>query len=169
VSTVVHHSTYSFVPVASDADQDVLTFSINNMPSWASFDSASGALTGAPSAVDLGTYAGITIDVSDGTASATLAPFAIEVVAVATGTLTISWQAPTENADGSPLIDLAGYRVRWGWHTGMYPNEVYVGNPSLTRLVMDNLVPAEYFIVITAVDVSNNDSTVSNEARGTVN
>src|SRR5690349_10457697 len=36
---------YRFIPSASDADNDALTFSITGMPTWASFDAASGALT----------------------------------------------------------------------------------------------------------------------------
>jgi len=73
---------YSFVPTASDMDGDTLTFSISNPPAWASFDSATGALTGTPGNDDVGSTAGIVITVSDGELSASLAAFNIEVVNV---------------------------------------------------------------------------------------
>ena len=69
---------YSFTPTASDADNDALTFTIANKPSWATFNTATGALTG--TAVT-GTYTGITISVSDGTDTVSLAPFTITVAA----------------------------------------------------------------------------------------
>lgn len=72
---------YSFVPVATDIDADKLTFSILNKPSWASFNAATGALTGTPAKADAGTTNGIVISVSDGTASLSLPAFDIKVVA----------------------------------------------------------------------------------------
>jgi hypothetical protein len=79
VTTVVAGNAYSFTPVATDADGQSLTFSIANQPSWAQFDTATGRLTGTPAATHVGTYAGITISVSDGAAQASLPAFAIVV------------------------------------------------------------------------------------------
>ncbi|WP_249314948.1 putative Ig domain-containing protein, partial [Pseudoalteromonas sp. S1727] len=45
---------YSFIPTANDIDGDSLTFSISNKPSWASFDSNTGQLSGTPSNDDVG-------------------------------------------------------------------------------------------------------------------
>ncbi|AQT59134.1 hypothetical protein B0D95_02815 [Cellvibrio sp. PSBB023] len=73
---------YSFTPTATDADVgDTLTFSITNQPSWASFNPATGALTGTPTGADVGVTDGIVISVSDGTLSASLPAFTLEVVA----------------------------------------------------------------------------------------
>ena len=74
---------YSFVPTGSDVDGNTLTYSITNMPSWASFTPSSGALTG--TAV-LGTYSNIQIGVSDGSLSATLPAFSITVTTSGGGT-----------------------------------------------------------------------------------
>ncbi len=68
---------YHFVPTAHDDDGQPLTFTISGRPSWASFDARTGVLTG--TAVQ-GSYPDILISVSDGQASASLAPFAIHVV-----------------------------------------------------------------------------------------
>ncbi|WP_205313747.1 putative Ig domain-containing protein, partial [Rheinheimera maricola] len=78
-TAVLKDTAYSFVPTASDADDDTLTFSITNKPSWAAFDTNTGALTGTPVAADVGTTTGIVISVSDGTLSASLPAFNIEV------------------------------------------------------------------------------------------
>ena len=71
--------TYSFTPTASDADGDNLTFSITNRPSWATFNSSNGRLSGSPTLADVGRDDGIVISVSDGTDSASLASFSITV------------------------------------------------------------------------------------------
>ncbi|WP_156885913.1 tandem-95 repeat protein [Rheinheimera baltica] len=81
-TSVVKDTAYSFVPTATDADDDTLTFSITNKPSWAAFDTTTGALTGTPVAADVGTTTGIVISVSDGTLSAALPAFNLEVTSV---------------------------------------------------------------------------------------
>src|SRR5690606_23966575 len=60
---------YSFTPSASDADNDRLTYSIVNRPTWASFSTSTGRLSGTPSSSQVGTYANIIITVSDGRAT----------------------------------------------------------------------------------------------------
>ena len=159
---------YSFTPDSSDPDGDPLTFTITNMPSWATFDDTTGALTGMPAMQHVGTFADISISASDGQAGAALPPFDIEVVATATGSLSLSWTPPTQSADGSPLNDLARYRVRWGSQSGDHPNLREVDNPGVSSFVVDGLAPGTYFFVVSAVDTSNNESEASNEASGTV-
>ena len=61
------------MPTASDPDGDELTFSIANKPDWASFDAATGLLNGTPPPAAVGTNSDITISVSDGQATASLA------------------------------------------------------------------------------------------------
>ena len=70
---------YSFTPGVFDGDGQTLRFSVSNRPSWAAFDAASGALSGVPSDSDAGTFAGITISVTDGLLSDTLGPFSVTV------------------------------------------------------------------------------------------
>ncbi|CAB1057475.1 Fibronectin type III domain protein [Olavius sp. associated proteobacterium Delta 1] len=73
---------YSFTPTAGDVDfGDTLTFSIVNQPTWASFDTATGELTGTPSNADVGTYADIVISVTDSSlVSASLPAFNLTVL-----------------------------------------------------------------------------------------
>jgi len=69
---------FTFAPTASDANNDPLTFSIVNKPSWATFSKYSGKLTGTPTYA--ATYSGIIISVSDGKASTSLPSFNISVI-----------------------------------------------------------------------------------------
>jgi nitrite reductase/ring-hydroxylating ferredoxin subunit len=95
---------YSFQPTASSASGKTLAFSIVNCPSWASFSTATGALTGTPSSAQAGTYSNIMISVSDGTTSVALAAFTITVQAPSTtapttsGTPATTAQAPFTTA-----------------------------------------------------------------------
>lgn len=71
-------TTYTFQPSAADfaGNTGTLTFSITGKPVWATFNAATGLLTG--TAVK-GTYPGIVISVTDGCASASLPAFSIRV------------------------------------------------------------------------------------------
>jgi hypothetical protein len=87
-------ATYLFQPVASDAQSDPLRFSIANRPSWATFDTLSGRLSGTPTAANVGTYANIAIAVTDGSAKISLRAFSITVSSSANRAPTISGTAP---------------------------------------------------------------------------
>src|SRR5262245_52473828 len=62
--SVLPGQAYSFQPAASDPNGDTLTFSVANLPSWATFSSSTGRISGTPTAADVATYSGITITVS---------------------------------------------------------------------------------------------------------
>lgn len=94
---------YSFTPTASDLDTaDVLTFSISNPPTWASFNTATGALTGTPAGTDSGKTIGIVISVNDGTTSTALPAFDIEVIS------TIDPLQPVVTAPAELNVDAIG-------------------------------------------------------------
>ena len=147
-SSVAVGSQYDFTPAASDPDGDVLSFSIANRPSWASFDSSSGRLSGTPLAGDVGSYTSIAITVSDGQLTSSLPAFSISVNQVALGSATLSWTPPTQNTDGSALTNLASYRIYYGLSEGNYPNAIALDNPGLTSFVVENLTPGTYFFCV---------------------
>lgn len=70
---------YRFTPTAQDKDQDTLTFSIVNQPTWASFNAETGELKGTPTAENLGVTSAIEISVSDGRVTTKLPAFALTV------------------------------------------------------------------------------------------
>src|SRR5579863_9762693 len=90
-TSVVAGQKYTFTPATTDPSGGTLTFSITNMPSWATFSTSTGQLSGTPSSSNVGTYSNIGISVSDGTHSASLASFSVNVTAVvSSGSPTIS-------------------------------------------------------------------------------
>jgi hypothetical protein len=158
-------SPYSFAPTAADADGDTLAFSVQNKPAWATFNTSTGRLSGTPAPADVGTYANITISVSDGKASSSLSAFAIAVVTVSNGRATLSWTAPTENEDGSTLSNLAGYRIVYGTSASALTNTIQITNPSVTTYVVENLAPATWYFAVTAVNSTGAESNYSNVAN----
>lgn len=149
---------YAFTPRASDADGDPLRFAVERAPGWARFDAATGALTGTPGSADVGSYRDVTVSVSDGRASSTLPPFTITVQAVANGAASLSWAPPTTQDDGSPLTDLAGYRVIYGTSAAALSESVRVANPGVTRHLLDNLSPATWYFAVIAYSQSGAES-----------
>lgn len=166
--SVVIGQNYAFTPTASDADGDPLTFSIQGKPGWATFAAASGALTGTPESGDEGPYENISISASDGNASDELG-FSITVTQVGEGSVELSWQAPTQNTDGSQLTDLAGYKIYYGTTQGNYTEEVQVDNPGLTSFVVENLSPNTWHFVATAFNDDGIESDFSGATSATVN
>ncbi len=144
---------YSFRPTASDPDGQKLAFAIARMPSWAKFDKRTGRLYGKPTAANIGIYKNITIAVSDGKASTYLRPFRIEVqgaAAPSTGSVTLRWVAPTRNADGSALTNLAGYNVRYGTNKSALAKLVQVNLPQTTEAKISGLAQGTWYFAVTA-------------------
>jgi len=80
---------------------------------------------------------------------------------LSTGSLVLSWEAPTLNIDGSSLTDLSGYKVYYGQVSGNYTESVDIGN--LASANISNLTAGTWCFVTTAYDVSGNESAYSNE------
>jgi len=159
---------YSFTPSASDPDGDNLTFSVSGKPDWASFDTSNGSLSGTPVAGDEGSYAGISISVSDGNDSATLGDFAVTVVAQTSGNARLTWDAPSENEDGTFLDDLAGFKVYYGPALDNYTQIDTIDNPTVTTHLVENLGPGTWFFVVTAYDTIGNESVYSEVESKTI-
>ncbi|MDB6014666.1 MAG: hypothetical protein JWL65_6916 [Gammaproteobacteria bacterium] len=143
---------YSFTPTASDSDGGKLAFSIQNPPSWASFDTTTGRLAGSPKITDTGTTLNIVITASDGTAKASLAAFSITVTAtpVTPGTATVSWVAPTENVNGTALTDLAGYNVYYGTNSASLNEKAAVSNAGSTAYTVNGLTSGTWYFAVTS-------------------
>ena len=84
------------------------------------------------------------------------------------GTMTLAWIAPTTNADGSPLGDLAGYHILLGTTSGTYTRTITVAGPFALSYKIADLVPGTYFAVLKAYDASNNESAPSGEVSKTI-
>ncbi|MES9939149.1 MAG: putative Ig domain-containing protein [Candidatus Thiodiazotropha sp. 6PLUC1] len=165
---------YNFSPVADDADNDTLTFSITNLPAWASFNHSNGTLSGTPSAQDVGDYNNIRISVSDGTDSTNLSAFTIRVnsvvVAATTGSMSLRWTAPTTRTDGSSLnlSEINGYHIYIGTTPNNLQMHVDLGQGDLNSHTIDNLDLGDYYVAIAAYDRTGNASDLSNTVQKSV-
>jgi len=168
-TSVTTGQAYSFQPTAADADGQSLTFSITNRPAWAAFNASTGRLSGTPSSSYTGTFAGIVISVSDGSLSAALPAFSITVSAQQTGSATLRWTPPTQNEDGTPIVNLSGYRVYYGTSTSNLNQVVTISSASITSAVIENLTPATWYFALKAYNSANIESSFSNIASKTIN
>jgi hypothetical protein len=90
-----------------------------------------------------------------------------------TVTGTMSWAAPATHTDGSPITDLAGYRIYYGTTSGNYSGSIDVVGKDSTSMPVSTLasaVPASgtYFISVTAYDAYGIESDYSNEVSVTL-
>ena len=159
---------YVFKPQATGSPGAKLTFAISNRPRWLRFDAWDGALYGVPSSADAGVYSRVTITVGDGRTTAALNPFDIQVRTKsggppvgANGAVTLGLTAPTENIDGAPLTDLAGYRIYWGTAPGQYSYSAKLDNPGLTSYLVERLSATTWYFVATAVNSQGVESEFS--------
>ena len=82
-----------------------------------------------------------------------------------TGSVTLSWTAPTSREDGSPLTDLAGYYIRYGRMSEVYDEEIKIENPGVVTYVIESLRPGNWYFVASAYDSSGLESNHSNEVK----
>ncbi len=152
---------YVFLPNWSEAGESVLTFAIQNKPSWATFDTSTGELAGTPGISDIGNYDGILISASNGVTTAELPAFNITVTQYSIGSATLSWIPPTTNLNGTPLTNLAGYRIYYGTNSSSLNQSVQVSNPGIASYVIGNLSPATWYFSLVSYNSTNIESPLS--------
>ena len=91
---------------------------------------------------------------------------------------TLVWDAPTTNIDGSPLNDLAGYRIYYGTSSGNYATAITISadnanckninNTIQCTYMIKHLSPGAYYFSVTAYDKDGNESYFSNERTKTI-
>jgi hypothetical protein len=151
-----------------------LSFSVQNLPSWATFSIANGTLSGTPSSSNVGTFANIVISVSDGQKSTSLSPFSIQVASAAAppppanGTATLSWTVPTTNTDGSPLTDLAGFTINYGTSTNSMTQSINVTSAVATGYTVQGLAAGTWYFTVTAYTSVGTQSAPSDIASTTI-
>jgi hypothetical protein len=73
-----------------------------------------------------------------------------------TGSASLAWSAPTTNVDGTPLTDLAGFKVYYGTTPGVYAS-IVVGAATSYNVV--GLTKGQiYYFTVTAYDSSGYES-----------
>jgi hypothetical protein len=87
-----------------------------------------------------------------------LPAFAITVTAPAVGSATLEWLAPAEYEDGAPLLDLAGYVVRYGREPSTLDKSIRLDNAGITSVVAENLIEGTWYFTLSAVNASGVES-----------
>jgi hypothetical protein len=79
-----------------------------------------------------------------------------------TGSATVSWNPPTTREDGSPLTDLAGFKVYYGSAPDNLGTSISLQDASMTSYVVSNLsAHGTYYFSVTAVDSTGGESPFS--------
>ncbi|HEB54745.1 MAG TPA: hypothetical protein ENI98_00285 [Gammaproteobacteria bacterium] len=141
-TSIAEGSRYRFAPSYSDRDGDPLRFRISNKPSWASFNSSTGVLSGTPGMQDARNYPSIRISVSDGTDDTYLPAFSITVnnlnrapsISGSPATTTLassrySFTPSSRDADGDRLT--FSITNKPGWATFNTRTGALTGTPSI--------------------------------------
>jgi hypothetical protein len=158
----------SAVPAAQGA-----TPSESSVPPQASAPAQSPAPTDSPTP-DQGTTAGTSTGTSSGsgtsgTGSVGSGAGGSNPPTASPGNVTINWDAPTQNTDGSALTDLAGFKIHYGTASRKYTQTITVDNPGLATYVVANLSPGTYYFAVTAYSSAGTESPLSSEVSTTVN
>lgn len=138
--------------------------------SWESDTGASGEAEGAESwsIDDIPLEAGsntITVTATDSEGETGSDTIVINRESEGSSSVTLSWVAPTERTDGTPLENLAGYRIDYGRMSEIYDYSVEVDNPGLVSYVVEDLVPGDWYFAVVAYDAECLESDFSNEAH----
>jgi Putative Ig domain len=159
---------WSFTPTVSDVNGDPVTFTIQNRPAWATFDTGTGRLSGTPTMADLGSFSNVVISATDGTGRSSLPPFSINVSALANGSATVAWVPPTTRSDGSAMTDLTGYRIYYGIGPNSFDNVIDVRTVGVTNFLIENLTAGTWHFAVSALDSSGTESGLSGSASKTI-
>jgi hypothetical protein len=88
--------------------------------------------------------------------------------ASAAGTADLSWSAPTTNTDGSPLTDLAGYRIYYGTSPTALNKSVDVPAVSTTNYVISGLPQGTWYFAVEAYTNNGLESSLSQVVDKTI-
>lgn len=84
------------------------------------------------------------------------------------GNASLSWVPPTENVDGTALVDLSGYRIYYGTNSSSLDRVITINGVGTTRYVVDNLTSGTYYFGIRAVNSAGAESAMSGIASKTI-
>lgn len=86
----------------------------------------------------------------------------------ALGSATLSWLAPTQKSDGSPLQNLAGFVIKYGNAANTLGTRIAVANPSLSRYVVSNLGAGTWYFAVASYTADGLESDVSQVVSKTI-
>lgn len=112
---------------------------------------ASGAWTGTRAASGTVTLASISQS----------ATYNLECTWPADDRATLQWQAPTQNTDGTPYNDPAGYKVYWGSQAAALNQTRTIADPATLTYVVQPLAAGTWYFCVAAVNQRGVESACS--------
>jgi hypothetical protein len=85
-----------------------------------------------------------------------------------TDSATLSWAAPTENTNGTPDTNLAGYHIYYGTEPNDLAQTIDVPGAANTTYVITGLSPGTYYFAVNAYNGLGVDSDLSNIESTTI-
>lgn len=84
---------------------------------------------------------------------------------VSTGSIELSWVAPTTRADGKPLAlsEIEGYTVYIGSVPREYTIGIYIRDSGATNVILTDIDLGQYYVAMTTMDTAGRESKYSNE------
>jgi hypothetical protein len=79
------------------------------------------------------------------------------------GSATLTWAAPTEHTNGTPLTDLVGFKLHWGVAPGLHSSQLTINNPDTTSWKIGDLPAGPWYFTVSAISASGFESAKSNE------
>jgi hypothetical protein len=82
----------------------------------------------------------------------------------------MSWVAPAEREDGTPLAlsEISGYRIYYGTKSGVYQGQIYIDDGSATQKQLSGIPSGAYYAVVTTIDTEGRESQYSSEIVVTI-
>lgn len=85
-----------------------------------------------------------------------------------TGSAMLEWSKPTTNTDGSPITNLAGFRILYGTSATALTQTVQVATPSATTFTVANLNAGTWYFAVRAYNSAGGESVNSNVDSKTI-
>ena len=84
--------------------------------------------------------------------------------------ITLSWNPPTQNSDGTSISNLAGYTLHYGTSSEDYTGSIEITNPMTTSYVVSgsSFPPGTYYFAISAYNAQQVSSSLSGEVSVTI-
>lgn len=84
------------------------------------------------------------------------------------GSATVHWTAPTTNTDGTPLTNLASFRVYYGTSASSLSQNTAITDITRSSATIGSLSPGTWYFAVRAVNTNNVESRNSNVASKAV-
>jgi Fibronectin type III domain len=84
------------------------------------------------------------------------------------GSVTLMWVPPTDNTNGTPLTDLAGYHIHYGTSPDNLTQVIELAGTSNTEFELGGLAPGTYYFSVTAYTTMGTESAESDVGYKTI-